>query len=207
MPRVSQVVRLIERVSPPIPNPDPKLEQYTTPGEIAARLAQLVKLHGFIGSSIADLGAGTCRLTLALSLFGASKLVPVDADRRLAKLCLEAYEAASLEPPSYIVSWISRDRGPLSPGSVRVIVMNPPFGVQRRGADTEFLLYAMSISPERIYAILKTGNEEYHTRLAGEHGYRHMVIYTEWFPIPAVMKHHRSRIKRVKVNVSLFKRI
>lgn len=158
-------------------------------------------------SIVADLGAGTCRLSLALALYGAPSLVAVDADPRLPPICMEAFESLGLEPPSYILSIITRAGGPLRPGRVGLVVMNPPFGVQRRGADAVFLAYAMSLGAERIYAILKTGNEGFHTRLAEEHGYRHVVLYRELFPLPATMRHHRSRIRRVEVNVSVFEKI
>jgi len=207
MPVASQLARIIEEASPQIPNPNPILEQYTTPGDIAARLAVNIKIRGLNNEWISDLGAGTCRLSLALSLVGVDKIIPVDADQRFAGLCIKSYERLGLEPPTYITSWIKADEGPLKPGRIGIIVMNPPFGVQRRGADTEFLLYAMSLQPYMIYAILKTGNESYHNRLAEEKGYRHQVLYREWFPIPASMEHHYSRIRRVRVNVSLFKHV
>jgi len=198
----------VEEAAPPIPAPDPLLEQYTTPGDIAARLAHTVAMRDPLSNArVADLGAGTCRLSLALALYGAPHLTAVDADPRLPLLCISAFESLGLEPPSYLVSMITRAGGPLRPGSIDVVVMNPPFGVQRRGADTVFLAYAMVLGADRIYAILKTGNEDFHTRLAKEYGYRHVVLYRELFPLPATMKHHRSRIRRVEVNVSVFERI
>ncbi len=163
--------------------------------------------HTLSYSIVADLGAGTCRLSLALALYGASSLIAVDADPRLPPLCQRAFESLGLEPPSYLVSMITRAGGPLRHESVGLVVMNPPFGVQRRGADTVFLAYAMGLGAQRIYAILKTGNEGFHTRLAEEHGYRHVVLYRELFPLPATLRHHRSRIRRVEVNVSVFEKI
>lgn len=209
MPRVSRVARLVEELAPPIPNPSPMLEQYTTPGDIAARLANTIMLEGGLGDGIiADLGAGTCRLSLALALYGAERIIAVEADPRLPPLCREAFQRAGLPgPEAYILSWIKPGGGPLIEGRVDTVVTNPPFGVHKRGADTAFLTYAMQLGARLIYAILKTGNEQYHTRLAEKYGYRHRVLYREWFPIPAQMRHHRSRIRRVEVNVSVFERV
>ena len=84
--------------------------------------------------------------------------------------------------------------------------MNPPFGVQRPHADTEMLVYAMSLGARSVYAILKSGNEHYHSRLAEKMGYSFQVLYRERFPLPATMRHHRSRIRRVAVDVVVFER-
>ena len=209
MRRASIVARLVEEYSPPIPEPMPMLEQYTTPGDIAARLASNMSLREDLEeASILDLGAGTCRLSLALALYGATRIVAVDVDYRLPPLCIGAFRNAGLPVlDAYIVGRIRPGTRLLVEASFDIIVMNPPFGVQRKGADTEFLVYAMSLRPRRIYAILKTGNEQYHTGLAKKYGYRHRVLYRERFPIPATMRHHKSRIRRVDVNVSVFERI
>ncbi|MEB3807146.1 MAG: METTL5 family protein [Desulfurococcales archaeon] len=209
MPRVSEVARLVERASPRIPDPSPRLEQYTTPGDIAARLANWIALHEDLEfNRIVDLGAGTCRLSIALALYGARYIIGVDADPRLAGYCRKAFSAiGSSSLQGYIVSVIKRGSSLLRQRAVDLVVTNPPFGVQRRGMDTVFLEYAMSLGVERVYAILKTGNEQYHSRLAARHGYSHRVLYRERFPIPATMEHHRSRMRRVMVNVAVFEKI
>jgi len=205
--RASRLARLIEETVPSIPEPDPGLEQYTTPGDIAARLAHTIVMREGPPRRVADLGAGTCRLSLPLLVLGAGSAVAVDADPRLPRYCLGAAEELGVEERlAYILSWVSRGSGPLAPGSVDIVVMNPPFGVQKPHADTEMILYALSLGPRSVYAILKSGNEQYHSRLARSMGYRFRVLYRERFPLPATMRHHRSRIRRVDVDVAVFER-
>ena len=205
--RVSRLESLLERMVPPIPEPRPELEQYTTPAGIALRLAQTIAMRSGLDYEIADLGAGTCRLTAALALLGAEALVAVEADRRLTSYCIMGLERLGVEwTTSIVVGWVGE--GPSGPlARADLVVMNPPFGVQRRGADTVFLAYSFSLRPWRVYAILKSGNEDYHRRLAEEWGYSARILYREWFSLPATMAHHRSRTRRVEVDVYEFEKV
>jgi putative methylase len=206
--RISNLARMLEEATPRIPEPIRELEQYTTPADIALRIAQHAKLSGLLeGRTVIDLGAGTCRLSIAALLLGASRALAVDVDRRLQPLCLEAARRFNLEGSlEFIASHISRDKGPLAVCEDCIVVMNPPFGVWRRGADTEFILYALSLKPVRVYAILKSGNLEYHGELALGRGYSVKLLWTFKFPIPASMEHHRSRVRRVDADVLCYER-
>lgn len=205
--RISRLARILEQVVPPIRDPIVELEQYTTPSETALRVA-FDLAYRIPDATIADLGAGTCRLALASLLVGARMVVAVDVDPRFPLQCLRAAEKLGFDGSiTYVVSWIEPDRGPLKPGAFDAIVTNPPFGVHRRGADWAILRYAISLKPKLVYAILKSGNLEFHKRVAESLGYEAVRLWTEEFPIPASMAHHRSRIRRVAVDVIRFERI
>lgn len=206
--KISKLTKILEDFAPRIPKPIRDLEQYTTPAEIALRIAQHAKLSGILDDSIVvDLGAGTCRLGLAALLLGAPKVLAVDIDRRFQPLCIEASRRLGFEGAlEFVVSRIARDLGPLAKCEDCIVVTNPPFGVWSRGADTEFILYALSLNPRRVYAILKSGNLDYHRGLALSKGYSLRLLWTLKFPIPASMEHHRSRVRRVDVDVVYFER-
>ncbi|MEM1873294.1 MAG: RsmD family RNA methyltransferase [Acidilobaceae archaeon] len=205
---LGELARLLEKAAPRIPSPRLNLEQYTTPADLALKLALHAKLSGLLEDGVvADLGAGTCRLALAALLLGASKAVAVEADLRLSSLCLEAArELGVSDRLLFIASRVGRAEGPLARGGPDVILMNPPFGVHRRGSDTEFLLYAFSLEPSRVYAILKSGNLSYHASLSAENGYRARRLWSDRVDIPACMRHHKSRVRRVKVDIICFER-
>jgi len=204
IPRISRLARLLEEVVEPIKEPILQLEQYTTPSHIALEIAADIS-YRTRNPVVADLGAGTCRLALAALLLGASRAIAVDVDARFPSPCKRAARALGLEERmTYVISYITREHGPLQSGSVDVVITNPPFGVHRRGADWDILGYALSLRPRLVYAILKSGNYEYHRRVAGEAGYDAVVMFTRYFPIPASMRHHRSRMRRVKVDVIRF---
>lgn len=205
---LSKLARILEEVTPRIWEPSRDLEQYTTPADIALMVAQHAKLSGLLEDNIVvDLGAGTCRLSLATLLLGAPKAIAVDVDKRFQEVCLRAARILGLEGLlEFVASRITSDTGPIASCDNCIVVMNPPFGVWRRGADTEFVLYALSIKPVRVYAILKSGNLDYHRGLAMSRGYEARLLWTLKFPIPASMEHHRSRVRRVDVDVVCFER-
>ncbi|MGC9071613.1 MAG: METTL5 family protein [Acidilobus sp.] len=194
---------MLESDVPPIQSPNRALEQYTTPPEIALAMTSWAREAGLLeGSVVVDLGAGTCRIAIAALLLGASRAVAVDLDERLAKPCLEAGRKLGVSGRlSYVVGRVSQAVGPLRQGAYDLVLTNPPFGVWRRGADREFLVYAMSLRPKAIIAVVKSGNLDFHGRLARMGNYELKLIGEFGFPIPASMPHHRSRIRRVKVDL------
>ena len=201
--RISRLARILESAVPRIPSPSEELEQYTTPAELALKVS-LRALEGG-GLTFADLGAGTCRISLALLLLGAKRVVAVDVDERLAPLCLEAAGRLGVkEGLVYVISRIWRGSGLLR--NVDAVVTNPPFGVRRKGADREFLEFSMNLRVPLIIAIVKSGNLNFHRELALRKGYKVRLLWSERFPIPASMPRHRSRIRRVLVDVIEFRR-
>jgi putative methylase len=208
MTSLRRLAALLSRVVPPIPNPMVDFEQYPTPTEIAVRLATAALEAGGEGpSAYADLGSGTCRLTAALALLGASRVVAVEYDQRLCPLCRGALESLGLgNRVAVTCSFLNSTSGPLRPGAFDVIVSNPPFGVHRRGADREFLIYALRLKPRAAFFILKSGNLRFHERLASSMGYHTRLLWTDYIPLSASMPHHRSRIRRVRVDIVEFRR-
>ncbi len=206
--RLGRLARLLEDAAPRIPNPDRSLEQYTTPADLALKIAAHAALSGILeGSIVADLAAGSCRLALAALMLGASRAIAVEVDARLAPLCLKASARLGLSDRLFfIASRINRSKGPLKPGSIDLVLTNPPFGVVKKGADWEILSYAISLRAERIYAILKGGNLDFHKSMASLSGYKTYLLFKERFPIPASMPIHRSRVRWIDVDVILFER-
>ncbi len=203
--RLHRLAAALERVAPRIPDPKPELEQYTTPAEIAVELAA----HAARARprKAADLAAGTCRLAAALALLAGVPVAAIEVDGRLAPHCLAAARGLGVAGLiDFIESRVTGPAGPLAPGSTDVVVTNPPFGVWRRGADWEILSHAMEAGARAVYAILKSGNMGFHEREAAKRGYKARLLATRTFPIPAQMRHHRSRVRRVEVDLVEFTR-
>lgn len=207
MTSIRRLAALLERAVPPIPEPSPDLEQYTTPAELALSVALLAMKVGGKNGSYADLGAGTCRLAAALALLGAARVVAIELDPRLCSICRDSLKSLNLlGNVTTVCSVLTRVSGPLRSGAVDIVVSNPPFGVQRRGADKEFILYALRLRPRAAVFILKSGNLDFHTRLARTEGYTTRLLWSDFIAIPASMRHHRSRIRRVRVDIVEFHR-
>ncbi len=159
----------------PMEDPDPSLEQYATPATIAADLIFTAHSCGDIaGKRVLDLGCGNGVLGLGAWLMGAEQVTGVD----VSKNALEAAErnARLLEAEMTLVESDVRRYS----GEADCVVMNPPFGSQRRGADRPFLDAAMEAAPA-VYSLhmaktlpfLKKYVEERGRELAFHKGYKY----------------------------------
>ena len=205
---IKNVKVFLENELPSIDSPSRNLEQYNTPSEIILDMLNHAYISNVIENSIVlDLGSGTCRIALASLIFGASKAIGIEVDERFFRQCLYAEESLGLKGRLFLINaYINKNLGLIKKGSIDLIIMNPPCGVWKRNADKTFLEYAFSLSPNRIYSVLKSGNLNFHSALSYRWGYRLRLISTREFPIPASMEHHKSRIRRVKVDVVLFEK-
>ncbi len=205
MARLRALAAEIERAVPPIEGPSRRLEQYTTPGELAALVALDAASKLDSCSWAVDLAAGTCRLAAAVALVLGCRVVAVEYDSRLWEHCRLGLERLGVGGyVAFVSHWIGEGRGPLAVHP-DLVVTNPPFGVVRKGADWEILGYALSaLRPSLAYAILKSGNLGFHESMASRYGYKARLLARSEFPIPASMPRHRSRIRRVAVDVVIF---
>ena len=194
--RRAELVRLLQRV-PAFPDPRADLEQVATPAEAAATLLALADRHDSLrGRSVDDLGCGTGRLALGAAALGAAPVLGVDVDLGAVEVARTAAAGAGLE--------VRFEVGPV--GSVRtaadVVVMNPPFGAQRRHADRPFWDAAFRLARRSVYAFSLAASRTFIARRAVAHG-AHVL---ELVPVPWVLDRtfpHHSR-RRVSLDVDLW---
>lgn len=134
------------------PNPDASLEQYTISPEVAAEILYIAGyVHDdVIGKRVLDLGCGTGRLAIGAAYIGASEVAGIDIDCEAVRIAKETAKELNLQEVTY---WVTGDLYALR-GSYDTVIQNPPFGVQRRGADRIFLKRALELG-ERIYSLHK----------------------------------------------------
>lgn len=144
---------LLEEVFPH-PSPSPSLEQYTIPADVAARILWIIdKEYGDIrGKRVLDFGCGTGRLAIGAALLGASYVVGVDVDLTALRVALVNAERLNV---SGVVDFVYARIGDFNICG-DVVIQNPPFGVQRRGADRVFLEVAVKSAPV-VYSLHKSG--------------------------------------------------
>jgi putative methylase len=132
------------------PSPNVRLEQYTTSESAAATLLYLAAYtYGDIADKrVLDLGCGTGRLALGSAFLGAESVVGVDIDRLSVKLAAE--NSAKLDFTSK-ADWIAGDINAVA-GTFDTVLQNPPFGVQKRGADRVFLEKALQVA-DVVYSL------------------------------------------------------
>lgn len=184
----------------PHPDPKPSLEQYTISAEAASEMLFIAEyLHRDIGSRVvADLGCGTGRLALGSAYLGAELAVGVDLDKSAIET---AKRNAAMSSQREKVQWILCDVRAIA-GKVDTVVQNPPFGVQRKGADRIFVAKALEIG-NVVYSLHKSGvrNRAFIKRLIEKHGGTVTEIHQLKFEIPYMFTFHRRRKHLVEVDL------
>jgi len=185
------------------PEPKPELEQYRTPGNVASELLWLAHSAGDIaGKVVADLGTGTGVLAIGAKLLGAEKVYAVEIDEKALEVARRNAERAGVD-----VEFINADVSEFNE-RVDTVIMNPPFGSQRRHADRPFLLKAFEIA-DRIYSIhlAKPEVRSFIERFSADNGFTPLRLATVPFEIPAQFFFHRKRLERILVDIYLFGRV
>lgn len=192
--RREELVRRIQAVPLP-PAPAARLEQVGTPAEAAADLlTALDRYVGLRGRSVLDLGSGTGRLAIGAALLGADPVTGVETDATLGPIARAAAHAAGVSVDfrdSDVAVW---DR------VADVVVMNPPFGAQRRHADRPFWDRAFALAGRSVGAFALRASRTFIARLALD---RHAhVVEVEPVPwnLPRTFPHHRADNVRLAVD-------
>jgi len=140
---------LLSRVKPH-PTPNPSLEQYTISVSVAAQMLYMAAYtySDIVDKTILDLGCGTGRLALGAAFLGAKYIVGVDIDKTALRVASENSISVGLKSR---VNWVEANIDTVC-GEFDTVLQNPPFGVQRRGADRKFIEKALKLG-KVVYSI------------------------------------------------------
>ncbi|MBU0980210.1 MAG: METTL5 family protein [Nanoarchaeota archaeon] len=175
----------------PFDRPKARLEQYPTDPEIAAKLLWTARMRGDIeGKTIADLGCGTGILTCGALLVGARHVFCVDVDKAVFPILEQNLSSLNLGADNITI--INSDINDFD-DDVDTVVMNPPFGVQKKHADRPFVERALKIS-KAAYSIHKAESREFLQGLSPVE-----VLSEDELMIKATQDYHKRRIHRFKV--------
>jgi len=180
------------------------LEQYRTPGDVAAALAWEAMLRGDVeGRVVIDLGCGTGVVAYSFLALGARQALCVDVDWGALGIARE--NLRTFEGLVELVAADVRYFHTAIPRDACTVAMNPPFGVKRRGADLEFLRVALNLC-DTVYSIHKyvPRSLELLESTARSYGFRATPIAKVWMTIKQRFKHHRRRVYRFKVELIRF---
>ena len=131
--------------SPDFYQPKPELEQYSTPVDIVAEMIKLANAQGDLSGNVVDLGCGTGRLAIGVALLGA-EITGYEIDNDALELAKNYSKEHDLG-----IRWVNLAIENIDK-KYDTVIMNPPFGSQRPGADRAFLEKSLEIG-KRIWSI------------------------------------------------------
>ncbi|CAM6108587.1 unnamed protein product [Calypogeia fissa] len=188
-------------------SPKIELEQYPTGPHIASRMLYMAQnsFGDISGKVVADLGCGCGTLGIGAVLLDAGHVIGVDIDSDALEIAKDnvlelEVEMDLLQANLQTLPW----RGPV----VDTVVMNPPFGTRRKGADMEFLSAALKIAEKTVYSLHKTTTREHVKRGAlRDFGAKSAEVLCELrYDLPALYKFHKKREVDIAVDLWRFTR-
>lgn len=202
---VQAIPRAVKRIAleialqkrPQFPKPDPALEQYLTPATLAAEILYWALAEGDVqGKSVLDLGCGTGIFAVGAKLLGAELSVGVDIDRGALKAARDFAVSSRAD-----VAFVQADANQLpfeGKTTFDTVLMNPPFGSQRRHADRPFVEAAASLA-RIVYSIHIAETEPFARLLCKKLGASNISSKTYKFEIPHTYQFHRRETETVDV--------
>ena len=172
--------------SPDFRQPIPELEQYSTPPDIALEIIKKVNASGNLSGKVADLGCGTGRLAIAAAILGA-KVTGFEIDQKAISIAKDYSELNNLE-----ITWINQPIEGVE-DNFDTVIMNPPFGSQRPGADKIFLEKAMEIAAH-IWTIHLSGTRKFIEKLVEDNNYQIIELYEFRYPLEKTMPFHSKDV-------------
>ncbi len=174
-------------------NPKLFLEQYLTPPNLAAEIAVNASLLDDI-DLVLDLGCGTGMLTIAFELLG-FRSVGVDIDLDALKIAKANSKRIGVNP-----DFILCDVKFFESKNTFTVVMNPPFGIQKKHADRIFLKKALELG-DVIYSIHSAGSEKFVKGICERSGFRITHVWRYLIPLKKTYDFHEKEFKRIAVEV------
>lgn len=185
-------------------NPKVELEQYPTGPHIASRMLYSAEnsFGDVSGKVVADFGCGCGTLAIAAALLDAQYVIGIDVDTQ--SLELASLNAEDLELDLELIhcdinslEW----KGQM----VDTVVMNPPFGTRKKGADMIFLQAGLKVASQAVYSLHKTSTRDHVKRTAlRDFNARSAEVLCELrYAVPQLYKFHKK--KEVDIAVDLWR--
>jgi putative methylase len=139
------------------------------------------------GRTVADLGCGTGILAIGALLLGAARAVGIEVDPTAAALARSNAQAVGVA--------LDVVNGPVDSWQepVDTVLMNPPFGAQRRHADRPFWAAAFRLARRRIYAFALADSRTFIGRTTVAAGGRVEETGPVEWSLPPTFAHHARR--------------
>ena len=196
--RQKQLEMLLQKL-PRHPTPSPRLEQYSTPADIAADMLYLAHSQNDIeGKRVVELGCGTGIFSIGAKLLGADSVIGVDIDPKAVEIAKNYSEELGLDI-EFKVADVSDYTTECD-----TVLQNPPFGAQRKGADRKFLEKALELA-NVTYSLHLAKTHEFVRLLVEKLGGRIDITRDYEFPIKHMFEFHQE--EKVEYTITLFRMV
>jgi len=175
-----------------------ELEQYTTPGDLAARWIN--EINNFSEERISnfeviDLGCGNGVLGFGCALMGAKKVTMIDCDLEAIEIAKKGkgvlFEKVNLNTEiNYVHALIGKDEIKIPNNCL--IISNPPWGTQKHKADRPILELMFKSNAKEIH-IMHTSKITHLLPFANQHGWTEKKMFRTNFILPAIYQHHKQK--------------
>ena len=172
--------------SPDFKQPIPELEQYSTPPDIALEIIKKVNASGNLSGKVADLGCGTGRLAIAAAILGAN-VTGFEIDEKAIGIAKDYSKHNYLD-----ITWVNQPIEGIE-DKFDTVIMNPPFGSQRPGADKIFLEKAMKIATH-IWTIHLSETRKFIEKLVEDNNCQIIELYEFRYPLKKTMPFHSKKV-------------
>ena len=156
-----------------------------------------------------DLGSGTGRLSISCAYLMAQKVISVDIDRDALSIMLKNLRDLDLchliDPICADLYYFPLNTATLCSNLQITTIMNPPFGIQAKGADRIFLEKAFSFS-DVVYSIHAPGNkvQNFLSRYAQKYGWEINYIIPYKMKLEKSYAFHKRKVKEIDINIYRF---
>ncbi len=179
------------------PEPDAASEQVMTPPDAAAEMLYEAVARGDLeGRTVLDLGSGTGLLAIGAALLRAREVIGVERDPVASRIARRNAERAGV-----VCEWVRSEVAQYG-RPAETVLMNPPFGAQRKHADAPFWDRAFSLAERAVYAFSLAGSRTFIARQAVARDARIEATRPVRWELPATFPHHRK--PRVPLSVDLW---
>jgi putative methylase len=184
----------------PVVSRDPRLEQYSTPADVAADVIWEAYAEGDIeGKKVADLGCGNGVFSIGSKLMDAAYVFGIDIDTKAVDVARENADSLGLDI-ELCVGEVSNVTG-----SFDTVIQNPPFGAQKRHADREFIMKSLELAP-RVYSLHNSGTETFIASMVDSLNAKCVPVKRFKFEIPYAFEFHRKAKETISVVLLKFMR-
>ena len=194
-------LEMLLQTVPPFDNPKANLEQYSTPSVIASDVVFMAYAEGDIADKVvADLGCGTGILAIGAGKLGAKRVIGVDLDVNAITQAQANAKFMGVE-----IEFMNLDVTEFNE-KVDTVIMNPPFGSQKRNADRPFLDIAMKVS-DAVYSIHMSDTVDFLAKYVSDRGFYVDYQKRYKFEIPHMFSFHTKAKKCFDVSLLCLRRM